>query len=206
MRIFSYVVLHDFGFAPNPFGRACTLATCKPQVRRTAQVGDWIVGTGSAQKSLAGRLVYAMRVSETLTFDEYWHDPRFADKVPRTDGALKHVYGDNVYHRDESGNWLQADSRHSLADGRANPGHVKTDTSTDRVLVGAEFSYFGATGPLVPAELRSANGVDLVLSGRGHRCRLPADLVTATIAWLATLERGLVGRPADWPARQSFRP
>ena len=201
MAIFSYVVLHDFGFAPNPFGGVCTLATCKPQIRRTARAGDWIVGTGSAQKSLGGRLVYAMHVSESLTFNDYWIDPRFAAKVPRTDGALKHVYGGNIYHQDQSGNWLQADSRHSLADGSANPGHVKTDTSTDSVLIGAEFSYFGADGPPIPAELRSGYAVDLVLSGRGHRCRLPEDLVTATQAWLGTLDRGLLGRPADWPAR-----
>jgi putative DNA base modification enzyme with NMAD domain len=201
MKIFSYVVLHDFGFAPNPFGGICTLATCKPQIRRTGHVGDWIVGTGSAQRSLAGRLVYAMRVSETLTFNDYWHDPRFAGKVPRVDGALKHVYGDNIYHQDESGHWQQADSRHSLADGSANPGHVRIDTSTDRVLIGAEFSYFGADGPQIPADLRSGYDVDLVLSGRGHRCLLPADLVTATLAWLGSLERGLLGRPAGWPAR-----
>lgn len=201
MTIFSYVVRYDFGFAPNPFGGVCTLATCKPQIRRAARVGDWIVGTGSAQKSLAGRLVYAMRVSEVMTFNDYWHDPRFADKVPRTDGALKHVYGDNIYHQDDSGHWLQADSRHSLADGSANPGHVETDTSTDRVLVGAEFSYFGASGPLIPAELRSGYGVDLVLASQGHRCRLPEDLVTATATWVGALDRGLFGRPADWPSR-----
>lgn len=199
MRVFSYVVLHDFGFAPNPFGGVCTLATCKPRIRRTAQIGDWIVGTGSAQKSLAGRLVYAMKVSEALTFNDYWHAPRFASKVPRTDASRKYVYGDNIYHQDESGQWLQADSRHSLDDGEANPGHVKTDTSADRVLIGAEFSYFGADGPLVPAELRSGHGVDLVQSGRGHRCRLPEDLVNATLAWLGSLDRGVLGRPADWP-------
>lgn len=201
MTIFSYVVLHDFGFAPNPFGGVCTLATCKPQIRRTAQVGDWIVGTGSAQKSLAGHLVYAMRVSEALTFNDYWRDSRFIGKVPRTDGALKHVYGDNIYHQDDSGQWLQADSRHSLDDGNANPGHVSTDTSTNRVLVAAEFSYFGASGPRVPAELRSSYGVDLVQSGRGHRCRLPEDLATATVRWLGSLDRGVLGRPADWPRR-----
>jgi len=28
-RLFSYVVDHDYGFAPNPSGGFCTLAKCK---------------------------------------------------------------------------------------------------------------------------------------------------------------------------------
>jgi hypothetical protein len=45
--LYSYVVRSDSGFAPNPFGEYCTLACCKPQIRKRARVGDWIVGCGS---------------------------------------------------------------------------------------------------------------------------------------------------------------
>ena len=48
MNMFSYVITHDSGFAPNPFQGFLTLATCKPLVRKTAKVGDVLVGTGSA--------------------------------------------------------------------------------------------------------------------------------------------------------------
>jgi len=41
--LYSYVVRYDSGFAPNPFGGYCTLATCKPEIRKTAQLGDWLV-------------------------------------------------------------------------------------------------------------------------------------------------------------------
>jgi hypothetical protein len=68
MRLFSYVVARDYGFAPNPFFGFCTLATCKPKIRAAAALGDWIVGTGSCAYGLEGRLVYAMRVTEVLTF------------------------------------------------------------------------------------------------------------------------------------------
>lgn len=34
MTLYSYVVAHDFGFAPNPFDGLCTLATCKPDIRK----------------------------------------------------------------------------------------------------------------------------------------------------------------------------
>ena len=40
MRVFSYIVTHDTGYAPNPFHGFLTLACCKPLIRRTAEVGD----------------------------------------------------------------------------------------------------------------------------------------------------------------------
>lgn len=78
-RLFSYVVDHDYGFAPNPFGGFCTLAKCKYGTRRRnivelAGEGDWVAGTGGAdlKKSAGhGRLVYAMRVDEVVSLDEY---------------------------------------------------------------------------------------------------------------------------------------
>jgi hypothetical protein len=197
-RIFSYIVRYDYGFAPNPFEGYCTVATCKPQIRGAARVGDWIVGTGSADHSSTGRLVYAMEVSEILTFDEYWNDSRFRRKIPTDSGAVKRAYGDNIYRHGDDGEWLQADSRHSLAGGEPNPGHIKVDTSVDAVLVGRRFSYFGGNGPQIPASLRADHSMDLVHSGQGHRCRFPQELVDATIEWLGALETGVLGRPADW--------
>ena len=31
---YSYIITRDYGFAPNPFGGVCTLATCKPKIRK----------------------------------------------------------------------------------------------------------------------------------------------------------------------------
>ncbi len=44
MRIYAYILKVDSGFAPNPFHGWCTLACCKPAIRRKARPGDWIVG------------------------------------------------------------------------------------------------------------------------------------------------------------------
>src|SRR5262249_28669009 len=49
--LYSYVVDHDYGFAPNPFGGFCTLAkgkygSNKRNIVEIAEVGDWIVGIG----------------------------------------------------------------------------------------------------------------------------------------------------------------
>jgi len=38
--LYSYTVRYDDGAAPNPFNGMCTLAICKPAIRRTAAPGD----------------------------------------------------------------------------------------------------------------------------------------------------------------------
>jgi len=85
--LFSYVVQHDLGWAPNPSDGFCTLAKCKygsarkRNIVELAEVGDWISGTGGADPRVSaghGRLVYAMRVDEKLTLAQYHADPRFA--------------------------------------------------------------------------------------------------------------------------------
>ena len=194
-RLHSYVVNHDIGFAPNPFFGFCTLATCKQQIRRVAELDDWIVGTGAAKNRRTGYLVYAMRVTEVLSFDEYWNDERFIWKRPNLSGSRKHRFGDNVYHRDTSGDWIQEDSRHSRADGSPELVHLKRDTSlTERVLISNDFVYFGATGPRLP----ETDWGFSVLSGRGHRNRFQTDQVDTVVAWLNGLERGIKGMPFDW--------
>ena len=65
MNVYSYILASDTGFAPNPFWGYCTLACCKPIIRRNASVGDWIVGL--MPKHLDHRIAYAMKVSEKLT-------------------------------------------------------------------------------------------------------------------------------------------
>ena len=98
-RIYSYVVRYDRGFAPNPFYGYCTLARCKPDIRRSAEVGDWVVGSASNDRSIrrGGHLVYAMRVTETTTFDGYAKDARFEAKTPFRLGSRKQNCGDNIY-------------------------------------------------------------------------------------------------------------
>ena len=125
MRLFTYVVARDYGFAPNPFGGVCTLATCKPDIRRNAQIGDWVAGIASKADKQVPSLTYAMQVDETLSYEAYWADPRFSHKKPERRASVRHVYGDNIYSKDLGGNWMQADSHHSLDDGRINLRNVE---------------------------------------------------------------------------------
>ena len=88
MPAYIYVVARDFGFAPNPFHGYCTLATCKPIIRRVAKVGDWVVGVGGKDLDATGRLIFAMQVTETMSFNDYWSSPEYRDKRPVRNGRL----------------------------------------------------------------------------------------------------------------------
>lgn len=162
---YLYVVDRDFGFAPNPFHSMCTLATCKPIIRRVAEVGSWVIGMGGRRLTATGRCVFAMRISEAVTFQHYWDDPRFSDKKPVRNGSRKMMVGDNIYSK-ASGEWVQANSHHSHADGTPNQHNVSNDTQTDRVLLSDHFFYFGELAPVVPAAILNKLGYT---NGRNHR-------------------------------------
>ena len=198
----SYVVRYDSGFAPNPFYGFCTLATCKPKIRANAEIGDWVVGSGSAARPIrrAGHLVYAMRVIEALTWDQFANDERFQRKKPFRRGSRKHSCGDNIYHRDgPNAPWQQRDSFHSLADGSPDPRHIAIDTSVDRVLVSDDFVYFGGTGPLIPDQLCDQRGRSICRQGIGHSKFNEAELVGEFVAWINSLGvRDFQGVPQEW--------
>ena len=197
-KLYSYVVARDYGFAPNPFYGTCTLATCKPEIRKHAKVGDWIIGTGSSQWNKEGYLVYVMLVSETLTFNEYWASARFRQQRPSLRGSKKQAFGDNIYFKDEKGQWHQEDSHHSYRDGSANPHNISHDTQADRVLISTDYAYWGDSGPQPPQNFRNYKGFD-ICAKRGHKCRFPEDMVRDFVAWLRTLDAtGYLGDPVDW--------
>ena len=194
-RLYSYVVQHDYGFAPNPFWGACTLANCKPEIRRTAEVDDVILGTGSADIAAAGRLGYWMQVGEVVSFDAYWSDPRFTRKKPNMRGGMIHRYGNNIYWTGPDGTFQQLDSFHSEDDGTLSTANRRRDTgTTQRVLIGTEFAYYGKLAPSIPHELSF-----VVKKGPGHKCQF-ADVERAALeAWLATMpERGYMNEPGRW--------
>jgi hypothetical protein len=182
-KVYIYVVDRDFGFAPNPFHGYCSLSTCKPKIRSKAKVGDWVIGMGGGRLGATGRCVYAMRISATLTFDEYWSNAAYLDKKPVRNGSSKMMVGDNIYHYDsKTRNWKQADSHHSNADGSVNRHNLNVDTQTDKVHISRHFYYFGIEAPIVPRQLVNAIGYK---NGRSHRVFLMKDCVSL-IDWIET--------------------
>lgn len=143
-HLFAYAITRDFGFAPNPFHGLCTLATCKPKVRKGAKVGDWVLGVGgSNMKNASRKCILLMKVTEKIDFQEYWNNPMYSLKKPVRNGSQVQMLGDNIYHKDNSGDWVQEDSHHSNPDGSPNQENLDRDTGTEDVLVSDYFLYFG---------------------------------------------------------------
>lgn len=162
MKLYSYVIPRDYGFAPNPYFDYCTLATCKPRIRKGAQVGDWVAAYGAAGTPFREKLVALMRIEEIITFDEYWQDERYKSKRPVFNKGVMHMYGDNIYHHVE-GAWVQEPSHHSMQDGSTNFANLNRDTQTDRVLIATEYYYFGNNAVDIPMKFEK-----LIGRGRNH--------------------------------------
>lgn len=140
------MIARDFGFAPNPFFGTCTLATCKPDVRKSAKINDWVLGVAGRKldRNIYRHCILLMKVTEKLNFQQYWEDERFELKKPCRNGSLMKMVGDNIYHKDPLNKWQQEDSHHSMPDGTTNTTNLNRDTSRcEQVLVSNKFFYFG---------------------------------------------------------------
>ncbi len=205
--LFSYVVVSDGGFAPNPFFGYCTLATCKPQIRNGAQVGDWIVGTGSTARDVGrgGHLVYAMHVTEVIDTRSYWIDPRFQFKKPTFNGDWIGVSesGDNIYELRGQNCWRQLPSYHSHPDGTQNEADTARDTSVARILLSDDFVYFGGEGPSLPSKYLNDGDLNIVRIGRGHRRVREPKIINSFEKWIRDLGvNGVCGVPLAWLTQQ----
>lgn len=181
MTIRCYVVTHDYGFAPNYSQPALTLACCKPNVRRTAVVGDWIVGTHSVTRGSWRSLCYAAKVTELTDFDSYYRRPEFVSKRPRADNS-----GDAIYYRNDLGLYEQVRNRHH------NNANKDTDLKTDRVLICREGWHF-PNGTDLPIGLAER----IVKKGPGHRNCSDASVIKEFEAFLCGLSTYRVPRTAD---------
>lgn len=206
MAIFSYIVTHDQGFSPNPYYGVCTLACCKPAIRRVAKMGDWVVGL--SPKKDEHRLIYAMQVDEVLTFGQYWAAKRFHAKRPDF-ATLEGSLGDNIYKpvkEPEGGGFRQQRSRHSRVGTAFPPGDYRrfsdqerddtktTDLNGKHVLVAKAFVYFGLgkSGSLSKDwdYWRRALAV-----GRNHRTIKDPETIKGWEKFIAGRLNGLINSP-----------
>lgn len=192
MKLYSYIVVHDGGFAPNPFWGYCTLANCKPKIRRAAEVGDWIVGL--SRKAKGNRVIYAMQVEEILNYGQYYRDKRFAEKIPKySKRKLIYKRGDNIYKPLPNGVFRQLRSAHSK-ECHENPKAKAVDLSGINILIARTFRYFGGCGPELPEHL------DTLKTGRGHKCRFQPETIDGFLEFIEGYPPGLNAPPSDWPS------
>jgi hypothetical protein len=148
VKLYSYVVEHDTGYAPNPYFDFCTLCRCKfnekgeaaqdlnkgrKNIVELAVEGDWVVGTGGVSKKSVGRhgtLIYAMHVDHKITRQAYYNASQFARKKKPTQTApstYEQTRGDNE-----------------------KPRNVFEEK--EFVLISEHFYYFGAKAKDIPQE------------------------------------------------------
>ena len=142
MRLYSYCVKHDSGAAPNPFWGICTLVICKPAIRRTADIGDWVVGFGSKNSligDISNKIVYSMKVTAVLTLQEY--DQLCRNKHPKKipdwfSKDFRRKVGDCIYD-------FSKDDVPNIRLGVHSEINRERDLGGENALLSKHFYYFG---------------------------------------------------------------
>lgn len=145
IKLFSYKMTDDVGFAPNPFHGFMTLACCKPGIRETKDAGNWIAGFTS--KCLNGdtvgeeRLIFLMKVNCKITYDEYWNNLKYKVKKPVLKSRDKKFrFGDNIYQPD-----LRSPDGYVQIQNCCHTTIQKKeeDLKSKQLLISRDFYYFG---------------------------------------------------------------
>lgn len=146
IKFYSYVVACDNGFAPNPYGRECTLACCKPDIRRKAKRDNWIIGIGSLKhpdNKKGDRIVYIMIVDESMPWEDY------SKKYPeRTDNnyvcSERRPSKEIEYYKIGRKYWYVRNKKRGEKYGHYSKKHIKKDIELgENVLISRRFIYFG---------------------------------------------------------------
>jgi putative DNA base modification enzyme with NMAD domain len=177
--LFSYVVEHDKGHAPNPYFGVCTLCRCKCRASRKAnknvvelaKPGDWVIGTGGSNRKRSaghGKLVYAMQVEQKLTREEYYASG-FESKKRVKGGSRKQLLGDNILPK----NSFERQQRLF-------------------VLISIHrFYYFGKNAISIP--LKKFPGLEK--RGPGFKRKFDPAFIARFVRWITRQKRGVSGEP-----------
>ena len=181
MILYSYCLRYDDGAAPNPYWGTCTLVICKPAIRRTARMNDWVVGLGSTNSPLgdiSASVVYAMKVTAIMTLKEYdaFCHQHLRNKIPDwSHREFARKVGDCIYEYSQRGKPMLRPSVH-------NEGNRLTDLGGDNALLSNHFYYFGDKPLRLPKEL-----LPIVHRTQGHKSRANSDYVDEFVSWIERL-------------------
>jgi len=185
MKLYSYVLNHDTGFAPNPYWDYCTLACCKPDIRKKTEKGDWIMGTFPKRYG-PRKLSYLMMVDECLPREKYYEDVRFQTKKPTKQAPC----GDNIYYKDGIV-WKQ----HPNAIFHKRKKDIFRDLKVNKVCIGHTFYYFGGSGPELDSRFWCG-----IKKGPFHKVIEDEALIQELVEWVKSQPKGKmrkIGEPRD---------
>ena len=148
----------DNGGAPNPWFNVCTLAICKPKIRKHAQIGDYIVGFGSKNDysiDKSDHIIYIMKVTQKLTYHQYYQfcQNNLKNKIPNSRNKL----GDCIY-------FLKNKKYNQIKNQYHDNSCYSKDISSDYVLLSDDFLYFGRESIKVKNSLRN-----IIIKYQGHK-------------------------------------
>jgi len=176
--LYSYCIPYDDGAAPNPYWGICTLVICKPVIRRVAQEGDWIVGTGSKKSpinDISNHVVYAMKITKKMTMQKYDDTCKknYPKKIPDWNSHdFRRWVGDCIYDFSDG-------SDPQIKQGVHNEGNKKRDLGGKFALISEHFYYFGDN----PIELPE-NLTNIIQRGQGHKSKSNRPYVNDFISWI----------------------
>lgn len=178
MTLFTYCIKVDRGSAPNPFWGICTLAICKPTIRRVAQPGDWIVGFGSRNVDgvdYSNKVVYAMRIYASLSFGDY--DKLCQAELPGKIPDMKHK--DQRRHLGDCIFDFSVDPAGKLRPAVHTLRHRAKDLRGKNVLLSDHFFYFGNKPCRMPARLHP-----IIIQHQGHKSKLNDPYKEMFVDWI----------------------
>jgi hypothetical protein len=185
--LYSYVVDHDYGDAPNPYFGMCTLVKCKyskdgrnnliESIYKAKSSDEykeiWVVGTGGSDISKSsgnGTILYAMKVDEAITVEEYYDRTEFRFKRPNHNSREIEKFGDND--KQDCGKFA---------------------------LISYDFYYFGNKKFKIPVDLKKQfPDVSLEKENRGFKFRTFTDeFIDYLVSYLRkeTFVKGKLGSP-----------
>lgn len=176
-RIYRYVLQNDGGMAPNPRKGFLTLATCKPEIRKGARGGDWVVANYPSPRN--NLVAWAGRIERCIPVGLY------ASEFPERDDAL-HEIGPH-------GEPQRIPGKHEWY--HQGMDEQRKDRSGNVLIFDmSQCWYFGADGRCIDP------GLDhLIAHGQGHRVnnRKAGDLERLQV-WLASQGKpGILAKPRD---------
>lgn len=198
MRLYSYSLRIDDGAAPNPYGGVCTLAICKPMIRKHAQEGDWVVGLGSTNApmgkgDLSNHIVYAMKITtDPMTFHQYDQHCRvhLPIKIPGrgADVGYEAIVGDCIYYK--------RGKKYRQRSGVHYQENMATDLSGEYVLLSENFYYFGEHAIELPAQFSCIRHPN-----QGHKVKKNEGIKTEFVTWIESCDQHpinkILGLPLD---------
>jgi hypothetical protein len=204
--LFTYKVAFDGGTAPNPFGKYCSLAICKPGIRKSAIRGDIIVGFSTDENRIdpdRNRIVYLMIVADSVDWAKYGTNCRSDKDLKIKIPTSKNHQGDCIWNP-PSQTPLKSYSGHETSD-------YKRDVETGgKVLIGSTFWYFGDGKKKSIQFPAGPNFVlnDLVPRRQGYRRSTNDHFKVDFINWFlkevesGDIPNGIHGNPTDGPGQE----